>query len=136
MPTLTGIYTKVFISKITYFTSISDGAKWEVRFPNVPISITPYKQTADLRCKVKTGTFVGFYYADGQKIEKTDGKINIQDEIVGNETTMILEIVDVREQDYGFYICRDNTGSDNVTLEVSRKLMLFFRRDFFFSAER
>ena len=85
---------------------------------------------------MKTGTFVGFYYADGQKIEKTDGKINIQDEIVGNETTMILEIVDVREQDYGFYICRDNTGSDNVTLEVSRKLMLFSRRDFFFSAER
>ena len=116
------MYTKVFISKITDITSILDGAKWEVRFPNVSISITPYKQTADLRCKVRTGTFVGFYYADGKKIEKKDGKINIQKETEGNKTTMILEI-DVREQDYGLYICRDNTGSDNVTLEVSRKLM-------------
>ena len=84
---------------------------------------------------MRTGTFVGFYYADGKKIEKKDGKINIQKETEGNKTTMILEI-DVREQDYGLYICRDNTGSDNVTLEVSRKLMQFFRPDFFFSAER
>ena len=78
---------------------------------------------------------MGFYYADGKKIEKKDGKINIQKETEGNKTTMILEI-DVREQDYGLYICRDNTGSDNVTLEVSRKLMQFFRPHFFFSAER
>ena len=78
---------------------------------------------------------MGFYYADGRKIEKKDGKINIQKETEGNKTTMILEI-DVREQDYGLYICRDNTGSDNVTLEVSRKLMQFFRPHFFFSAER
>ena len=78
---------------------------------------------------------MGFYYADGKKIEKKDGKINIQKETEGNKTTMILEI-DVREQDYGLYICRDITGSDNVTLEVSRKLMQFFRPHFFFSAER
>ena len=84
---------------------------------------------------MRTGTFVGFYYTDGKKIEKKDGKINIQKETEGNKTTMILEI-DVREQDYGLYICRDNTGSDNVTLEVSRKLMQFFRPHFFFSAER
>lgn len=102
----------------------------------MPISITPYKQTADLRCKVKTGTFTGFFYANGQKIETKDGKINIQKESEGNATMMTLEIVDVREQDYGLYICRDNTGSDNVTLEVSRKLIQFVCLHFFFSAER